>query len=215
MKSQFNKKEMFHSQFITFAYSIALLGMIYTTFFYPLHGIAQAMNFENNNFQMSDINPLTPSLLFGSGKETGDTREETVVSADRSNKSFKGNNSNRKGNTIHFFESDIFEGSIGSSKANPIDHAYDNVFLIHIDETPTESDKVFITYELFGFENSHSLAKTINHRMSTGGYMIKYSDKWTNQKEEINPEWIKHGENSIVFNLKPEVNKIAKVKNLG
>lgn len=109
---------------------------------------------------------------------------------------------------------DIREGVIGLSKENPIDNPADNLFKIFLNELPPIGDKVYLSYDLFGISDNTGVAKSINERLSHGGYIIKNQNAWTAQSEEIDASWLKEGENIVLFTVPKNATHHYKIRNL-
>jgi RHS repeat-associated protein len=115
----------------------------------------------------------------------------------------------------HFvFPTDIKEGVIGVTKEQPLDDATDNLFKFTINETLPANSKVFLTYDLFGVQDANAVSKSINDRLATGGHIVKYQMGWTSQKEAIDLQWLRYGENKIMFTLPKGAQYQFRVKNL-
>ncbi len=110
--------------------------------------------------------------------------------------------------------SDVHHGFIGITKENPLDDPKDNLFKFFIEDLPAKQSKVYLTYELYGLQDHHSVSRSINDRFSTGGHIIKSNSEWTLQKEEIDIDWLKKGENRIMFGIPYGANFQYQVRNL-
>ena len=106
------------------------------------------------------------------------------------------------------------EGIIGSYAGKQLDNPSDNIFTISIDQTFSENDKVWLSYELEGVSDYTNVPKSINDRLATGGYLVKLSDKSALQREQLNIAWLKKGDNQIQFSLPENAEYGYKVKNL-
>ncbi|WP_305039221.1 SpvB/TcaC N-terminal domain-containing protein [Flavobacterium sp. SM15] len=112
------------------------------------------------------------------------------------------------------FVSDINEGVIGYSTVLPVDDPSDNLFKINISSLPKQGDKVFLKYELYGVSDKNAVARSINDRLSVGGYEVSPNQSWSSQTEEIDFKWLKVGENKILFTTPEGANYFYKIKNL-
>ncbi|WP_304487072.1 SpvB/TcaC N-terminal domain-containing protein, partial [Dysgonomonas sp. ZJ709] len=106
------------------------------------------------------------------------------------------------------------EGIIGSYAGKQLDNPSDNIFTVSLDQAFSENDKVWLSYELEGVSDYTSVPKSINDRLATGGYLVKLSDKPALQREQLNPGWLKKGDNQIQFSLPENAQYGYKVKNL-
>jgi len=112
------------------------------------------------------------------------------------------------------FTADMEEGVIGVSKAIPFDSPSDNLFKINIEKLPEQDESAFLVYELYGVQDHSAVSRSINDRLSVGGYAVKRNTEWTLQKEEINPEWLMEGENKILFTTPPGADHQYTIRNL-
>ncbi len=119
---------------------------------------------------------------------------------------------NRKAKTT--YTSTLKKGTIGSFGERKLDNPVDNIFHINLDRKPLETDRVWLEYELNGLANTQSVSKSINDRLGTGGYLIKKAKGWTQQREIINPQWLKQGDNTVLFSLPEEASYGYQVKNI-
>ncbi|WP_291151923.1 RHS repeat-associated core domain-containing protein [Flavobacterium sp. UBA7680] len=117
-------------------------------------------------------------------------------------------------NAHYSVPSDITSGFIGVSKEKPLDDSSDNLFKVHLKDLPTTNSKVYLTYELFGAQDYTAVSRSINNRLSTGGYVVKNQLGWTTQKEEIDVNWLKTGENKIMFGIPVGASYQYQIKNL-
>jgi RHS repeat-associated protein len=112
------------------------------------------------------------------------------------------------------FKSDIDHGVIGVDKDNPLDSAADNIFKIQLNRLPTAGEKAYLVYDLYGVQDFTAVSRSINDRFATGGYAVKKQPAWSTQREEINADWLKFGENRITFGLPGNSYFRYEVKNL-
>ncbi|UUC44935.1 toxin TcdB middle/N-terminal domain-containing protein [Flavobacterium cerinum] len=104
---------------------------------------------------------------------------------------------------------------IGTSNEFPLDDPSDNLFKIEIDKQKlSANDRVFLTYDLYGVSDLNGVSRSINDRLSTGGYMIKKQNGWSQQTEELDPSWLEEGSNKIMFNTPKGANHTYKIKNV-
>ncbi|TWP24608.1 type IV secretion protein Rhs [Apibacter muscae] len=125
---------------------------------------------------------------------------------------FKPSKSLEAGSTL--YSSDLNEGEIGFLFNHYFDNPQDNVFTLYVDHKPEKGQKAYIVYELYGVEDKNSVTKSINDRLSTGGYLVKTNTEWTKQKEEINSDWLREGVNHIFFSVPNNATYGYKIKNL-
>ena len=90
-------------------------------------------------------------------------------------------------------------GSVGIPEGKTADNPEDNIFEINLSRTIPSDARVWLCYELQGADHSGAVAKSINDRPATGGYMATASDGWTHVREEIHPAWLHAGVNRVLF----------------
>jgi len=107
------------------------------------------------------------------------------------------------------------EAMIGISKEFPLDDPSDNLFKIAIHKAALgANDRVFLTYDLYGVSDLNGVSRSINDRLSTGGYIIKKQNEWSRQMEELDPSWLEEGTNRIMFNTPKGANHTYRIKNV-
>jgi RHS repeat-associated protein len=106
------------------------------------------------------------------------------------------------------------EGIIGVFEKNKIDNPFDNIFHILIDTIIGTNYNAYLEYELFGLEDFTSVCKSVNNQTSTGGFLIKKSEKWSLQREEINIKHLKIGDNIVRFTVPDGSNYGYKIRNV-
>lgn len=106
------------------------------------------------------------------------------------------------------------EGIIGTYAGKQLDNPADNIFTVHINSELSDKDIVWLNYQLEGVSDYTNIPKSINDRLATGGYLVKLSDKLTLQREQLNVNWLKKGENRIQFSLPENAQYGYKIKNL-
>lgn len=114
-----------------------------------------------------------------------------------------------------FYSSTQSEGFIGTTDVRPYDSPTDNIFEVILNEKPNAHSRVWLTYELFGVKDHASVSRSINDQLSVGGYYVKKSDQWTEQKEQIAADWLKEGKNIVRFTLPENAMYHYQIKNLG
>ena len=93
----------------------------------------------------------------------------------------------------------LLYGSVGIPEGKTADNPEDNIFEINLSRTIPSDARVWLCYELQGADHSGAVAKSINDRPATGGYMATASDGWTHVREEIHPAWLHEGVNRVLF----------------
>lgn len=153
---------------------------------------------------------------YESHNKENNTKQKDLATTIISNNPKQYANSNLTGGEINNFQidADIKEGVIGVSNTNPLDNVNDNLFKFYIKDLPNQNSKVYLTYELFGIQDCNGVSRSINERLATGGYIVKNQMGWTSQREEINLNWLKIGENKLMFSIPKGANYQYRVKNV-
>lgn len=112
------------------------------------------------------------------------------------------------------FHADIAEGVIGKSAVSRLDDASDNLFTFNVSALPNGNIKAFLSYDLNGVSSKEGVARSINDRYSTGGYLVKKQNGWTSQKEEIDIQWLNEGENKVLFSIPKGADYQYQIKNV-
>ncbi|CAM3431281.1 hypothetical protein FLLO111716_09880 [Flavobacterium longum] len=112
------------------------------------------------------------------------------------------------------FDSNLQHGYIGTDLQNPLDDARDNIFTVDLAHVPSHDEVAFLEYDLYGIQDYTAVSRSINDRLAIGGCLIKFTDQWTRQQEEINPSWLHPGKNKIKFGIPGGGNFRYEVKNI-
>lgn len=106
------------------------------------------------------------------------------------------------------------EGIIGTYAGKQLDNPADNIFTVNVSSELSDKDIVWLSYQLEGVSDYTGIPRSINDRLATGGYLVKLSDKPSLQREQLNPAWLKKGENRFQFSLPENAGYGYKVSNL-
>ena len=118
-------------------------------------------------------------------------------------------------NTLNqFYSSDLQEGVIGINKENPIDHVYDNVFIINIPDEIKSNKTYNLEYDVFGVNNHESVTWFINDETSKENEKVEIANSWTHQKERLGAHILNKGRNYVTFTIPTNANYFYKVKNV-
>lgn len=119
------------------------------------------------------------------------------------------------GNFTYTYRADITSGIIGVNEQFPIDDPFDNIFHIQLDQVPSAQDKIWLTYELNGVQDYTAIPHSINDQQSNGGYLVQVqTGNWLPQKEQINPNSLRKGDNVIQFSLPKNGNFSYQIRHL-
>ncbi len=99
------------------------------------------------------------------------------------------------------YPADLHGGNIGATVLHPVDDPYDNVFHFQLDQAPAPGTKVWLRYELTGVQDHSAVARSINGRQSVGGYLVKQSLEQSEQREQLDANWLQKGDNVVRFAL--------------
>jgi len=97
------------------------------------------------------------------------------------------------------FDADLIEGTIGVVNIGGVDAPQDNYFSVNINQSIVDENDYYLQYEVFGIEGLESVTRSINERVSRGGYFIKFSNNWNKLEEPLSSQWLQSGVNSIKF----------------
>ncbi|UPQ78287.1 hypothetical protein M0M57_11725 [Flavobacterium azooxidireducens] len=189
-----------------------LIGMLHSSFIAPAQPIIWEFfnGTKAKNFHDSSSSYESPDSVRSVNFMEPDNEVETKKSTLRSEKT---SSLNDKLGLKTYFQADIVDGYIGVFDDKPLDDAKDNLFKITIDEIPTNS-RVYLQYELYGVEGLSSVSRSVNDMPTTGGYIVKKNNQWTLQQEELAFNWVKKGENTILFTAPSSKEFGYRVKNV-
>ncbi|KGO87064.1 hypothetical protein Q765_07580 [Flavobacterium rivuli WB 3.3-2 = DSM 21788] len=202
-------------KFIALIHRVVLVAMLHSTFVAPAQGIINAyINKRDRHtiYSYTDGSKNLPEIINQSATLGQKPYANLNPSFIKQVQPAIYDNVNRVLKKI--LPADLKEGIIGISQEMPIDNPADNLFKVTINDLPTLNSKVYITYELYGLNDHQSVARSINERLSTGGYLIKAQPGWSVQKEEIDVAWLKKGQNTILFTVPDGANYLYKIRNL-
>jgi len=116
--------------------------------------------------------------------------------------------------TLIQYMSGTREGLIGTTEAVPVDNPADNVFHVKVKEALGSTDKVYLVYELSGVEDHTAVSRSVNDQLSVGGYLVRKRKGWSKQRELVNAQWLRQGDNVVRFTLPAGANHSYRVRNL-
>ena len=112
------------------------------------------------------------------------------------------------------FAADIAEGTIGVRNAEEIDDAYDNVFHLKINELPSDQESAYLEYELYGYDQAASIARSLNNQPSIGGQFLSENKNWTKQSELLSEKSLRVGDNVVLFTAPEGISNSYSIKNV-
>jgi hypothetical protein len=116
--------------------------------------------------------------------------------------------------TTKTFTADIPEGSIGVADKSDTDTAYDNVFHLQVSQLPSGQEYAYLEYELFGYDQAASVARSLNNQPSIGGRFLSEKKGWNHQSELLSEQSLRKGDNVILFTAPDVANNLYRVKNI-
>src|SRR5262245_2688995 len=96
------------------------------------------------------------------------------------------------------YRSSLAQGVIGAV-AGGTDDPSDNTFAVALDRSPADFKRAYLTYQVLGLSSWVHAMRSINGAPAQGGFALPSSASWTQQVEEINPQWLVSGANAIAF----------------
>ncbi|MEN2402529.1 SpvB/TcaC N-terminal domain-containing protein [Flavobacterium sp. MC2016-06] len=116
--------------------------------------------------------------------------------------------------TTKVFDADIKEGFIGVKDESDVDDAYDNVFHLAINEMPSVYESAYLEYELYGYDQSASISRSLNNQASIGGQFLSKNNDWTSQSELLSEKSLRQGDNVLLFTAPEGIANGYKIKNV-
>lgn len=105
------------------------------------------------------------------------------------------------------------QGTIGLVAGKHLDTPTDNYFTIPINNDLTDTQQIWLVYQVKGIA-PQGISKRINNAFSTGGILIKQQEHWQSYREQLHPNWLKKGENVITFTLPEGANYGYQIKDV-
>jgi len=115
---------------------------------------------------------------------------------------------------VEFYDADRKPSTETSSRKPSVNRLQDNIFHVELIEKLPANKKVWLLYEVNGVQDHTSVSRSINNQLAVGGYLIKRSNGWTEQKELIDAKWLKKGDNVIRFTLPEDAEHSYQVRNV-
>ncbi|MCB0607337.1 MAG: hypothetical protein KDD12_06470, partial [Lewinella sp.] len=173
---------------------------------------------------MKTVLSLSAILIFGQLVSSSEKSRHFAQPSDQSNReesagpstsSQLAESEKQTSKTVQVYTADIQAGIIGSGSVSVSDDPFDNVFHVVLNNLPDGNDKVWLQYELSGLQDHTAVSRSINDRLSVGGYFVQPdAQNCTLQREQISPSWLKKGDNVIRFTLPANIGYSYKVYDL-
>ncbi len=111
------------------------------------------------------------------------------------------------------YTADHASGIIGQPDGRVSDNPEDNIFEITVEKV-SPNMRAWLVYDLKGVSSGQGISRSINDRMAVGGYLTALSKEWKTVREEISPEWLKDGRNTVLFTIPTDVSYAYSVRNV-
>ncbi|MGN1254236.1 MAG: toxin TcdB middle/N-terminal domain-containing protein, partial [Prevotella sp.] len=105
------------------------------------------------------------------------------------------------------------QGVIGIPEGRVSDNPEDNIFAISLPQVVENNSRAWLSYEVRGIAPD-GVSWSVNDRPSVGGYLLSRTDSWTAVREEISPEWLQSGRNTVLFSIPSEAGCAYTVRNV-
>ncbi len=210
MKNRRNNMFGINENIVKGIHYFILIGMLHSTFVAPAQNMLIDYYFGSRPISASYTNFEYPSFK-------DDILEEIVIPDDVNSKPdgqfYSSVQTPKETEVSQVFYADINQGVIGVTEDLPLDNVKDNLFKFSLDKIPADS-KVLLKYDLYGLSDTGSVSRSINDMPSTGGHIISKNNSWTPQEEELDRNWVRQGENTILFTA-PSISGFGyKIKNV-
>ena len=111
------------------------------------------------------------------------------------------------------YTADHPSGIIGQPDGRVSDNPEDNIFEITVEKV-SPNMRAWLVYDLKGVSSGQGISRSINDRMAVGGYLTALSKDWKTVREEISPEWLKDGRNTVLFTIPTDASYAYSVRNV-
>ena len=111
------------------------------------------------------------------------------------------------------YTADHASGIIGQPDGRVSDNPEDNIFEITVEKV-SPNMRAWLVYDLKGVSSGQGISRSINDRTAVGGYLTALSKEWKTVREEISPEWLKDGRNTVLFTIPTDASYAYSVRNV-
>ena len=111
------------------------------------------------------------------------------------------------------YTADHASGIIGQPDGRVSDNPEDNIFEITVEKV-SPNMRAWLVYDLKGVSSGQGINRSINDRTAVGGYLTALSKEWKTVREEISPEWLKDGRNTVLFTIPTDASYAYSVRNV-
>ncbi len=192
-------------------YNLVVIALFYSAVIHPLQAYATTKRLVD----LKEIQAIYPYLKSRITDTTAEEKSNSVVNTQKSVAAALSTFGNARGkvNSAYIYEADLPAGIIGAT-FDIADDPFDNLFKIKLDMLPTFDDRVYLEYEVKGVADLASVSRSINENVAIGGSLIKTSNSWSFQSEQINPQLLYQGENKVLFTVFEELGNAIEIKNV-
>ena len=161
---------------------------------------------ENNGTSISQETAQTETF-------TSNTHNTAKAAQGNSQAIRRGNTKTVTASRAATYAADHPSGIIGQPDGRVSDNPEDNIFEITVEKV-SPNMRAWLVYDLKGVSSGQGISRSINDRMAVGGYLTALSKEWKTVREEISPEWLKDGKNTVLFTIPTAASYAYSVRNV-
>ena len=161
---------------------------------------------ENNGTSISQETAQTETF-------TSNTHNTAKAAQGNSQAIRRGNTKTVTASRAATYAADHPSGIIGQPDGRVSDNPEDNIFEITVEKV-SPNMRAWLVYDLKGVSSGQGISRSINDRMAVGGYLTALSKDWKTVREEISPEWLKDGRNTVLFTIPTDASYAYSVRNV-
>ena len=161
---------------------------------------------ENNGTSISQETAQTETF-------TSNTHNTVKAAQGNSQAIRRGNTKTVTASRAATYAADHPSGIIGQPDGRVSDNPEDNIFEITVEKV-SPNMRAWLVYDLKGVSSGQGISRSINDRMAVGGYLTILSKDWKTVREEISPEWLKDGRNTVLFTIPTDASYAYSVRNV-
>ncbi|MEZ7697788.1 SpvB/TcaC N-terminal domain-containing protein, partial [Prevotella jejuni] len=161
---------------------------------------------ENNGTSISQETAQTETF-------TSNTHNTAKAAQGNSQAIRRGNTKTVTASRAATYAADHPSGIIGQPDGRVSDNPEDNIFEITVEKV-SPNMRAWLVYDLKGVSSGQGISRSINDRTAVGGYLTVLSKDWKTVREEISPEWLKDGRNTVLFTIPTDASYAYSVRNV-
>jgi len=161
---------------------------------------------ENNGTSISQETAQTETF-------TSNTHNTAKAAQGNSQAIRRGNTKTVTASRAATYAADHPSGIIGQPDGRVSDNPEDNIFEITVEKV-SPNMRAWLVYDLKGVSSGQGISRSINDRTAVGGYLTVLSKDWKTVREEISPEWLKDGRNTVLFTIPTAASYAYSVRNV-